>query len=85
MSVKLFRLSLSLLVKSALLSVGVKVPVQVLLSLSLVISPKSTLECEMSAALKEKTSSEKTSDTVALSPGLSAGNSILLALVKIVP
>jgi hypothetical protein len=69
----------SVLLSSSVLASGVKVPVQVMLS-ELVIAasapdvvPLSRLGTVMSAALeKETTASEKTSDTVALSPALSA-------------
>ena len=57
---------------SSVLAVGVKVPVQVTLSLLLIVAsvPVATV---MSAALaKEATASEKTSVTVAVSPALSA-------------
>ena len=73
----------SVLVASSVLAVGVKVPVQVLLS-ALVIDPKVIVDQSnapvsvplatvMSAELeKEATASENTSVTVALSPALSA-------------
>jgi hypothetical protein len=65
---------------SEILSVGVKLPVQVMLSL-LVIAVSVTLGVEMSVLLeKPLTTSEKTSVSVALSPGLSA-ESMLLVLV----
>jgi hypothetical protein len=56
---------------SSVLAVGVKVPVQVMLSV-LVIVGSVPLGFVMVAALKEITASEKISVTVALSPALSA-------------
>ena len=58
---------------ASLLAVGVKVPVQVMLSLLVIDgSVPVALSRFMSAALKEATASEKTSSTVAVSPALSA-------------
>ena len=60
------------MLSSSVLVVGVKVPVQVMLS-ELLIVASVPLSAVMSAALeKEATASEKTSVTVALSPALSA-------------
>ena len=61
----------SLLLSTSVLADGVKVPVQVMLSL-LVIAASVPLATVMSSSLeKETTTSEKTSVTVALSPVLS--------------
>ena len=61
-----------MLLASSILLVGVKVPLQVMLSV-LVIVARVPLVTVMSAALeKEATASDKTSVTVALSPILSS-------------
>ena len=61
-----------MLLSSSVLTVGVKVPAQVMLSV-LVITASVPLATVMSAELeKEATASEKTSVTVALSPVMSA-------------
>jgi hypothetical protein len=62
----------SVLLSSSVLAVGVKVPVQVMLS-ALLIAASVPLSAVISAALeKETTASENLSVTVALSPDLSA-------------
>ena len=61
-----------MLLASSVSAVGVKVPVQVLLSLLLIVA-RAPLATVMSAELeKEATSSEKSNVTVAFSPDLSA-------------
>jgi hypothetical protein len=65
--------SVSVLFNADILSVGVKIPVQMMLSL-LVMVASVTLSAVMSSALEKLvTTSEKTNVNVALSPGLSAG------------
>ena len=74
-----------MLFNADILSVGVKIPVQVMLLSVLVMVASDTLSAVMLAALEKLvTTSEKTNVNVALSPGLSAGKSILSELVKVV-
>ena len=61
-----------MLAASSVLSVGVKVPAHVMLSLLVIVVSAPLLTVMSSALEKEATASEKTSVTVALSPALSA-------------
>ena len=61
-----------MLVQSSTGKLGTKIPVQVLLSVLVIVEASAPLVAVMSSLLeKEVTTSEKTRVTVALSPGLS--------------